>query len=363
MSRGKRDPSQELRRLLELIARHANPPHEPWVKRVRLEDYGLPKGADLGGLDLKYAYLRGLDFGKVTLPGESTSPEDAPLLRANLEAGNLARLTNPEALGGAAYARLVGAVLPGGAKAAPTALTALPDVRRLEPLPPVFGHSGPVSAVSVLPDGRVVSGSDDNTLRVWDLERGEAVQVLEGHRGSVLSLAVLPDGRVVSGSDDNTLRVWDLERGEAVQVLEGHENWVLSLAVLPDGRVVSGSRDNTLRVWDLERGKAVQVLEEHEGPVNALAVFSGGQVVSGSDDGTLRVWDLERGEAEAYYLDPQKQASIRVAPDGSLYLRRRGGRGWATRTHGGERLPADPLLYRLAWFRVDAHHAVAAYHA
>jgi WD40 repeat protein len=55
----------------------------------------------------------------------------------------------------------------------------------------------------------VVSGSDDRTLRVWDLARGLAVQVLEGHTLPVNALAVLPDDRVVSGSDDRTLRVWD----------------------------------------------------------------------------------------------------------------------------------------------------------
>ncbi|MCS7159433.1 MAG: WD40 repeat domain-containing protein, partial [Gemmatales bacterium] len=65
-------------------------------------------------------------------------------------------------------------------------------------------------SVAVTPDGRyVVSGSGDNTVRLWDLSSGQAVQRFTGHTESVLSVAVSPDGRyVVSGSDDKTVRVW-----------------------------------------------------------------------------------------------------------------------------------------------------------
>ena len=74
------------------------------------------------------------------------------------------------------------------------------------------------------PDGRqVVSGSDDKTLRVWDLASGETVRTLSGHTGAVWAVAVTPDGRqAVSGSEDNTLRVWDLASGETVRTLSGH---------------------------------------------------------------------------------------------------------------------------------------------
>ena len=75
----------------------------------------------------------------------------------------------------------------------------------------------------MLPDGRVVSGSDDNTLRVWDAAAGQCLQTLEGHQSRITSVAVLPDGRVVSGSDDGSLRVWDPDSGECMDVLEAAE--------------------------------------------------------------------------------------------------------------------------------------------
>jgi WD40 repeat protein len=79
-----------------------------------------------------------------------------------------------------------------------------------------------------------------------------------GHTDSVESVAFSPDGKkIVSGSDDDTLRVWDAESGSSILgPLVGHSDWVKLLAFSPDGKkIVSGSNDNTLRrVWDAESG-------------------------------------------------------------------------------------------------------------
>jgi small GTP-binding protein len=108
--------------------------------------------------------------------------------------------------------------------------------------------------VAVTPDGRrVISGSNDGTVRVWDLGTGQCLATLENHIDFVWGVAVTPDGRrVISGSDDGTVRVWDLETGQCLATLEGHTGGVDDVAVTPDGRrVISGSDDKTVRVWDL----------------------------------------------------------------------------------------------------------------
>jgi WD40 repeat protein len=61
-----------------------------------------------------------------------------------------------------------------------------------------------------LADGRVISGSFDNTLRLWDIESGACVKTLAGHTNSVYCVVQLADGRVLSGSGDKTLRLWDI---------------------------------------------------------------------------------------------------------------------------------------------------------
>ena len=195
------------------------------------------------------------------------------------------------------------------------------DLESGKELRTLSGHQGTVRAVAVTPDGqRAVSASFDDTLKVWDLESGKELQTLFGRGGSVEAVAVTPDGqRAVSGSDDNTLKVWDLESGKELQTLSGHRGNVNAVAVTPDGqRAVSGSHDNTLKVWDLESGKELQTLSGHRGNVNAVAVTPDGQrAVSGSHDNTLKVWDLESGK-ELQTLSGHRGAvfAVAVTPDG-----------------------------------------------
>ncbi|WP_228369600.1 NB-ARC domain-containing protein [Methanothrix harundinacea] len=183
------------------------------------------------------------------------------------------------------------------------------------------GHSSWVNAVAVSPDGRrAVSASYDNTLKVWDLERGEEIRTLKGHSNWVSAVAVSPDGRrALSGSYDNTLKVWDLERGEEIRTLKGHYGWVSAVAVSPDGRrAVSGSYDNTLKVWDLEKGEEILTLKGHSASVRAVAVTPDGRkAVSASGDQTLKVWDLEKGEEILTLKGHSASVSaVAVTPDG-----------------------------------------------
>ncbi|HUW31881.1 MAG TPA: NB-ARC domain-containing protein, partial [Planctomycetota bacterium] len=125
------------------------------------------------------------------------------------------------------------------------------EVRTLE------GHSDYVRAVAVTADGRcAVSGSDDETLKVWELATGREVRTLEGHSARVTAVAVTADGRfAVSGSDDRTLKVWELATGREVRTLESHSDWVTTVAVTAGRCAVSGSDDETLKVWELATGR------------------------------------------------------------------------------------------------------------
>jgi len=144
------------------------------------------------------------------------------------------------------------------------------------------GHTRWVNACAVTPDGRyVVSASNDQTLKVWELTSGRAIATLAGHTAGVTACAVTPDGRrVVSASFDNTLKVWELASGRAIATLADHTCVVIACAVTPDGRhVVSASRDQTLKVWELASGRALATLAGHTGQVNACVVTPDGRHV------------------------------------------------------------------------------------
>ncbi|WP_437516751.1 TIR domain-containing protein [Sorangium sp. So ce1099] len=185
----------------------------------------------------------------------------------------------------------------------------------------LHGHSGGVRACALSPDGqRIVSASDDTTLKVWDLATGKLLSTLEGHSDWVTACALSPDGqRIVSASVDKTLKVWDLATGKLLSTLEGHSDWVTACALSPDGqRIVSASFDRTLKVWDLATGKLLSTLEGHSDWVTACALSPDGQrIVSASFDRTLKVWDLATGKL-LYTLEGHSDwvTACALSPDG-----------------------------------------------
>ncbi len=158
---------------------------------------------------------------------------------------------------------------------------------------------GAVRRVALSPDGtRIVSGSLDGTLRLWDAKSGNQIgDPFKGHADAVESVAFSRDGRrIVSGSDDKTARVWNADTHvEIGNPLRGHTDPVESVEFSPDGRlIVSGSKDTTVRLWnadtDLQVGDA---LRGHSDWVNCVTFSPNGQeILSGSDDKTLRLWDV-----------------------------------------------------------------------
>ncbi len=167
------------------------------------------------------------------------------------------------------------------------------------------GHGEGVCSVTFSLDGKkVVSGSWDKTIRLWDVETGQAIgEPWQGHNDSVLSLAFSSDGKkVVSGSWDYTVRLWDVKTGEAIgEALQGHSDHVSSVAFSPDGtQVISGSWDNTLRLWNAETGEAIgEPWQGYEGDVLSVAFSPDGKkVVPGGryKSNVIRLWGVETGK-------------------------------------------------------------------
>ncbi|KAL7320543.1 hypothetical protein PS15m_000422 [Mucor circinelloides] len=94
----------------------------------------------------------------------------------------------------------------------------------------------------------VISGSLDNTIKVWSLETGECLQTLFGHVQGIWTLAY-DKLRLVSGSNDGSLKLWDIESGLPMHCLDGHTSAVTSVS-LSDTKVVSADCQGEIRIWD-----------------------------------------------------------------------------------------------------------------
>lgn len=180
-------------------------------------------------------------------------------------------------------------------------------------------------------DDKIITGSDDTLIHVYDTKTGKLRKKLEGHEGGVWALQY-EGNMLVSGSTDRSVRVWDIERGLCQQVFYGHTSTVRCLQILmptETGRdmsgkaimqpekplIITGSRDSQLRVWRLpEVGSRryiqtgppaqesdcpyfIRVLQGHTHSVRAISAH-GDTLVSGSYDSTVRVWRISTGESQ-----------------------------------------------------------------
>ncbi|MCL2625128.1 MAG: WD40 repeat domain-containing protein, partial [Planctomycetaceae bacterium] len=178
-------------------------------------------------------------------------------------------------------------------------------------LPPPIelkGHEKPIRSLAISNNSKwIVSGSEDRTVRVYDLKAAYPAAeqiVLKDNELAVHCVAVSPDGRwLVTGGHDSILRMWDLQnrsgRAEPIPFQE-HEGWITTLAFSADGRwLASGSYDTTIRIWRMSgqgRPEVVRVLTDHDGPVTSVE-FSpqGNQLISQGLNRDVKLWNLDQG--------------------------------------------------------------------
>jgi len=205
------------------------------------------------------------------------------------------------------------------------------------------GHTSDVESVCVSSDNQwALSGSRDNTLRLWDMATGRCLRVFEGHTGGVNSVCPSSDNRwALSGSTDSTLRLWDVTTGQCLRIFEGHAKGITSVCLSSDSRwALSGSADETLRFWDVATGKCLRTLKGHpQSTVKGASIclsadnllfltgsWTNVDAITERGDKNLRLWNLATGEwrhlsksdtsAVAFCLSSDNKWALSASRDG-----------------------------------------------
>ncbi|KAK4568837.1 hypothetical protein RGQ29_004311 [Quercus rubra] len=172
--------------------------------------------------------------------------------------------------------------------------------------------------------GKLVSGGQDRTIKMWDTNTGSLSHTLYGCLGSVLDLTITHDNRsVIAASSSNNLYVWDVSSGRVRHTLTGHTDKVCAVDVskVSSRHVLSAAYDRTIKVWDLNKGYCINTIICHSN-CNALSFSMDGQTIcSGHVDGNLRLWNIQTGkllsEVAAHSL---AVTSISLSRNGNVVL-------------------------------------------
>ena len=214
-------------------------------------------------------------------------------------------------------------------------------IRKYKDILTLEGHTEKVASLTQLKSGKLVSGSYDNTLRIWDIndpakygpentikEQGYVLFILEFEKNKILvgnsnnqinlwnlnndpinleytfeahelwinCLVIIDEKTFASASNDVKIIIWDYYNRKIISVLEGHFDCILTLIKLKNGKLCSGSADQTINIWDIKSNSCIQTLKGHKRWIKCLLELNNDMIISGSDDKTIKIWNYNTQE-------------------------------------------------------------------
>ncbi len=233
-----------------------------------------------------------------------------------------------------------------------------------KPIVSFQGHTASINTVDFAADSRsFISGSDDKTIKLWQVSNPKAVRTFKGHKAAVTSVMFMPDGEgMISISKDKTLKLWSLSSGteldsikigrvtstlllpDASHILFGKLDGVVSLWNLLESKeickfkrhkaaiysiafshannmLISASKDKTIKLWSLASCTEIATLKQHKKPINSIKLSPDSKyIISGSDDKTLKLWDVYSRKVIKSFTHNAIVKSVAFSPNGQYVI-------------------------------------------
>ncbi|RAM53032.1 MAG: hypothetical protein C6Y22_02755 [Hapalosiphonaceae cyanobacterium JJU2] len=228
------------------------------------------------------------------------------------------------------------------------------------------GHALKVTSAAITADHKtVISGSEDNTIKIWNLETGQLKRTLTGHTGIVNYLSVTPDDKYIVSAESKNVRIWNLQTGALIRELENSNGTISFVETSQDGKIlimdggtqsikskkvdqsgysyetfitkyvinvlnlqsgnlttrlvnddlfteieissnrnllVSGDRTGRLNIWNLRTNTLQKTLIEHKSEIKSIAISPDEKtIVSTGNDGQIKIWDVNSGKIKSTF--------------------------------------------------------------
>ncbi|XP_024991389.1 DENN domain and WD repeat-containing protein SCD1 isoform X3 [Cynara cardunculus var. scolymus] len=173
-----------------------------------------------------------------------------------------------------------------------------PSLRGNELRATLKGHTRTVRAISS-DRGKIVSGSDDHYVFVWDKQTTQLLEELKGHDAEVSCARMLSGERVLTAAYDGTVKMWDVRTDTCVATVGRCSSAVLCMEYDDStGVLAAAGRDAVANIWDIRSGRQMHKLLGHSKWIRSIRMV-GDTVITGSDDWTARMWSISRGTCDA----------------------------------------------------------------
>lgn len=190
-------------------------------------------------------------------------------------------------------------------------------------------YSGPITTVAISTNERkAVSATSSGVLIIWDLKKFKesktqdvlssiAFEIEEIRFKVISSLIIAPSGQIAF-SYRKTIKIWNLENGIELKTLKGHTSDIISMIATPNGeKIISLDCNGSAKVWDIESGNELSTFECQMEDVDAVAIAPMGDKIIFASDNVIKIWDLENGkELMTLKVDKGYVQAVALSPDG-----------------------------------------------